>query len=643
MMSRGRVYTFYSYKGGVGRTMALANVAVLLAQWGHRVLCVDWDLEAPGLDRYLLGRRGRASTLGLVDYIAAFAVDDAPDWRDYRTIVEPEPGVCLDLIHAGRDDEDFLRRMQAIDWEDLYADKDLGYAIEAMRDQWVDEYDFVLIDSRTGINDVSGICTVQLPDEMVVLFTANSQSFDGVLTVIERAERQRDKLPVDRPRMFIIPLVCRFELRVEYEEARRWLDEFEERLRPHLERWVEPDEVGEVLTYLRIPYVPYWSFGERLAVLKADAGDPDDISYGYRTVAALLVRGLQVFSELRTNREQTLSRARGTPAEPETVIDLLMIGESGDADILADLEHEMRRRGVVTASHLGPEVALDDTLIDQSADYLLVVGPRWHPRRNPVAEKLLEKQANSPTPRRVIALIREPMSKAELPDLVRRMVWLREPRDLLRLADMLQSLLDLGDPGSNNQMASGLAGGDARQDELRRLSDDDLRRSARQAWDEYRRLLATRNPTALWERVESASDRLMETANTAPDGPAPEQTLIHLTRLGRMLAVQADAFSEFREDVEGPSRELEVHIAVARERGDPLLDLLPRTDVQSMVEILSRVRTLDDPPFSSYWSQHISARALADVTREFNQLAKDLGRLRDVLSAYLDETAESTD
>src|SRR5512134_20337 len=51
----GLVYTFYSYKGGVGRSMALANVAALLAKWGRRVLVVDWDLEAPGLERYFLG------------------------------------------------------------------------------------------------------------------------------------------------------------------------------------------------------------------------------------------------------------------------------------------------------------------------------------------------------------------------------------------------------------------------------------------------------------------------------------------------------------------------------------------------------------------------------------------------------------
>src|SRR5262245_29153629 len=48
------IVTFYSWKGGVGRTMALANVAVQLARMGSTVLVVDWDLEAPGLDRYFI-------------------------------------------------------------------------------------------------------------------------------------------------------------------------------------------------------------------------------------------------------------------------------------------------------------------------------------------------------------------------------------------------------------------------------------------------------------------------------------------------------------------------------------------------------------------------------------------------------------
>lgn len=49
---RGRIITFYSYKGGTGRSMALANVAWVLAAAGSRVLAIDWDFEAPGLHRY---------------------------------------------------------------------------------------------------------------------------------------------------------------------------------------------------------------------------------------------------------------------------------------------------------------------------------------------------------------------------------------------------------------------------------------------------------------------------------------------------------------------------------------------------------------------------------------------------------------
>ena len=71
----GKIVTFYSYKGGTGRTMALANVGWILAASGHRVLLVDWDLEAPGLHRYLhpllIDPELRASN-GLINMMQAY-------------------------------------------------------------------------------------------------------------------------------------------------------------------------------------------------------------------------------------------------------------------------------------------------------------------------------------------------------------------------------------------------------------------------------------------------------------------------------------------------------------------------------------------------------------------------------------------
>src|SRR5580698_2026224 len=81
----GIVYTFYSYKGGVGRSMALPNVAALLAKWGHSVLVVDWDLEAPGLERFFgplsVEVAVGASKPGIVDLVEARTRQTSLDWR----------------------------------------------------------------------------------------------------------------------------------------------------------------------------------------------------------------------------------------------------------------------------------------------------------------------------------------------------------------------------------------------------------------------------------------------------------------------------------------------------------------------------------------------------------------------------------
>src|SRR5437773_2509985 len=72
---RGEVITFYSFKGGVGRSMALANVATIYAQRGKRVLALDCDFEAPGLHRYFLTKEPDRYTptgeqKGMLNYFA---------------------------------------------------------------------------------------------------------------------------------------------------------------------------------------------------------------------------------------------------------------------------------------------------------------------------------------------------------------------------------------------------------------------------------------------------------------------------------------------------------------------------------------------------------------------------------------------
>src|SRR6266481_2395162 len=74
----GTILTFYSYKGGSGRSMALANVAWILASNGKRVLVIDWDLEAPGLHRYFapfLQDKQLRSSDGVLEFVMNFALE----------------------------------------------------------------------------------------------------------------------------------------------------------------------------------------------------------------------------------------------------------------------------------------------------------------------------------------------------------------------------------------------------------------------------------------------------------------------------------------------------------------------------------------------------------------------------------------
>src|SRR5438270_2050592 len=75
--------TFYSFKGGVGRTMAMANVGLALARAGRRVLLVDFDLEAPGLDTFDLIKPSE-SMPGIIDFVTEYGKTClAPDVKQF--------------------------------------------------------------------------------------------------------------------------------------------------------------------------------------------------------------------------------------------------------------------------------------------------------------------------------------------------------------------------------------------------------------------------------------------------------------------------------------------------------------------------------------------------------------------------------
>jgi MinD-like ATPase involved in chromosome partitioning or flagellar assembly len=183
------ITTFYSFKGGVGRTMALVNVAVELANQGKQVLIVDFDLEAPGLDTFDLGRPDEP-TPGVVDFVRGYLdASRAPDASDYvfESSDSADNAGRLWVMPSGSQDRGYAAKLASIDWNDLYEHHDGYLLFEDLKLQWraALKPDYVLLDSRTGYTDVAGICTRHLPDAVVALFFPNDQNLRGLTRVVE--------------------------------------------------------------------------------------------------------------------------------------------------------------------------------------------------------------------------------------------------------------------------------------------------------------------------------------------------------------------------------------------------------------------------------------------------------------------------
>lgn len=225
------ICTFYSFKGGVGRSMAALNVAYALVARGHRVLLVDFDLEAPGLS-YFLQRQGeigdRTSYRDAVDLLAwarQVAVENPdgaqdPDWVEengpslfrYVSVLAQDklqpllrPLGTLGTLHVlpADTERDYVNRLADLRLADLSREQ-LFAMSAALRGQFqrhrlpIDvptyygthgelkvPYDFVLLDSRTGFNELGGLCVGPVADRLIVFTGLNDQNLAGTRLALE--------------------------------------------------------------------------------------------------------------------------------------------------------------------------------------------------------------------------------------------------------------------------------------------------------------------------------------------------------------------------------------------------------------------------------------------------------------------------
>jgi len=192
-----KTIAFYSYKGGVGRTLALSNIAMKLTEFGKKVCMLDLDMEAPGLhckfNNYTLGDQ-KILQKGVVDYIYEFAVNHKLPSKlsnEYycKLYSETKRNFSLTLIPAGNpESSEYWRKLSAINWyELLYGENAEGIKLFFdLKEKIAHDLapDYLLIDTRTGITDISSLTISMLADQLVLLSANNEENISGCRRIV---------------------------------------------------------------------------------------------------------------------------------------------------------------------------------------------------------------------------------------------------------------------------------------------------------------------------------------------------------------------------------------------------------------------------------------------------------------------------
>ncbi|WP_433537626.1 FxSxx-COOH system tetratricopeptide repeat protein [Micromonospora sp. CA-249363] len=321
----GQIVTFYSFKGGTGRTMALANVAWILAANGKRVLVTDWDLESPGLHRFFhpfLDVAAVGSTGGVIDLIHDYESEtmrnaERPEgWVEQYARVNRYafslgwefPGVGgLDFLSAGRQNSDYAVSVSGLDWDTFYHRLGGERFLEALRADMKREYDYTLIDSRTGLSDVADICTLHLPDVLVDCFTLSDQGIEGAAQV---ARAVAGHYP--RRNIRILPVPMRVD-QAEKEKADAGRALAMRRFAGLPTGMTEADR-RRYWAAVEVPYRPFYAYEETLATFGDGPGSPTSLLAAFETLTAELtdgaVRAMPPMDESVREREKARFRRR---------------------------------------------------------------------------------------------------------------------------------------------------------------------------------------------------------------------------------------------------------------------------------------------------------------------------------------------
>ena len=195
------IVTFYSYKGGVGRSTALASLASHMAiKENKKVVVFDCDFEAPGFTNFFLEdpeniyyKNGLVEFFmdsiiyGNEDNLSAYYWEASKKFSGEGSIyIFPSGNLSTEMVDGTSVTHlnhylNGLSRLDIFDQDSLV--KKFQYLIKKIKDEITP--DVILIDSRTGFNDIFGISAFRLSDIVVGFFSIDVQTKPGLTFFLE--------------------------------------------------------------------------------------------------------------------------------------------------------------------------------------------------------------------------------------------------------------------------------------------------------------------------------------------------------------------------------------------------------------------------------------------------------------------------
>lgn len=198
------IASFYSFKGGVGRTTALAATAINLSRAGKRVVIIDLDIEAPGLGSLMQGR----TTYGALDYLLEHPVLGKAETLDpYFSLQTAQTlimsGEAIRVMPAGVLNEDYIEKLSRLNFLTQQQD-DGGSVASALHDlllQCRDAFgaDYILLDARAGLYDTGGLALHGMSHVNVLFGRDSPQSHEGYSLILPELGRLNAQQGEDAP------------------------------------------------------------------------------------------------------------------------------------------------------------------------------------------------------------------------------------------------------------------------------------------------------------------------------------------------------------------------------------------------------------------------------------------------------------